>query len=87
MIFYLAGMQSIDDSIYEAADIDGANAFTKNAFTNPSVANKLLNIIEYATNDVTHGKNIAVLKNPLPFNFLSFNKDDIKSASIIITGT
>ena len=29
MIFYLAGMQSIDDSIYEAADIDGANAFTK----------------------------------------------------------
>ena len=29
MIFYLAGMQAIDDSIYEAADIDGANAFTK----------------------------------------------------------
>lgn len=29
MIFYLAGLQSIDDSIYEAADIDGANAFEK----------------------------------------------------------
>lgn len=29
MVFYLAGMQSIDDSIYEAADIDGASAFTK----------------------------------------------------------
>lgn len=29
MVFYLAGMQSIDDSIYEAAEIDGANAFTK----------------------------------------------------------
>ena len=29
MVFYLAGMQSIDDSIYEAAEIDGANAFVK----------------------------------------------------------
>lgn len=29
MVFYLAGMQSIDDSIYEAAEIEGANAFTK----------------------------------------------------------
>ena len=29
MVFYLAGMQSIDDSIYEAADIDGANGFQK----------------------------------------------------------
>ena len=29
MVFYLAGMQSIDDSIYEAADIDGASAFVK----------------------------------------------------------
>jgi len=29
MVFYLAGMQSIDDSIYEAAEIDGANGFTK----------------------------------------------------------
>ncbi len=29
MVFYLAGMQSIDDSIYEAADIDGASAFEK----------------------------------------------------------
>lgn len=28
MVFYLAGMQSIDDSIYEAAKIEGANAFT-----------------------------------------------------------
>ena len=27
MVFYLAGMQSIDDSIYEAAEIDGASAF------------------------------------------------------------
>lgn len=29
MVFYLAGMQSIDDSIYEAAEIDGANAFVR----------------------------------------------------------
>ena len=29
MIFYLAGLQSIDDSIYEAAQIDGAGAFQK----------------------------------------------------------
>ena len=29
MVFYLAGMQSIDDSIYEAAEINGANAFIK----------------------------------------------------------
>lgn len=29
MIFYLSGLQAIDDSIYEAADIDGANAFQK----------------------------------------------------------
>lgn len=29
MIFYLSGLQSIDDSIYEAAEIDGANAFNK----------------------------------------------------------
>lgn len=28
MVFYLAGMQSIDDSIYEAAKIEGASAFT-----------------------------------------------------------
>ena len=27
MVFYLSGLQSIDDSIYEAANIDGANAF------------------------------------------------------------
>lgn len=29
MIFYLSGMQNIDPSIYEAADIDGASTFTK----------------------------------------------------------
>lgn len=29
MVFYLAGMQSIDDSIYEAAEIDGASSFMK----------------------------------------------------------
>lgn len=29
MVFYLAGMQSIDDSIYEAAEIDGVSAFQK----------------------------------------------------------
>lgn len=29
MVFYLAGMQSIDDSIYEAAEIDGVSAFEK----------------------------------------------------------
>ena len=29
MVFYLAGMKSIDDSIYEAAEIDGANTFVK----------------------------------------------------------
>ena len=29
MVFYLAGMQSIDDAIYEAADIDGVNGFEK----------------------------------------------------------
>ena len=29
MVFYLAGLQSIDDSIYEAADIDGVNGFTQ----------------------------------------------------------
>ena len=29
MIFYLSGLQNIDPSIYEAADIDGANAFQK----------------------------------------------------------
>lgn len=29
MVFYLSGLQGIDDSIYEAADIDGAGAFEK----------------------------------------------------------
>ncbi len=29
MIFYLAGLQNIDRSIYEAAEIDGAGTFTK----------------------------------------------------------
>lgn len=29
MIFYLASLQNIDSSIYEAADVDGANAFQK----------------------------------------------------------
>lgn len=29
MIFYLSGLQNIDPSIYEAADIDGASAITK----------------------------------------------------------
>ena len=29
MIFYLSGLQSIDDSVYEAASIDGANGFQK----------------------------------------------------------
>lgn len=29
MIFYLSGLQAIDGSIYEAADIDGAGAFQK----------------------------------------------------------
>lgn len=32
MIFYLAGLQSIDDSIYEAAEIDGATGFQKFRF-------------------------------------------------------
>lgn len=29
MVFYLAGLQGIDKSIYEAADLDGVNAFQK----------------------------------------------------------
>ena len=29
MIFYLAALQNIDTSIYEAAEVDGANAFQK----------------------------------------------------------
>lgn len=29
MVFYLAGLQGIDSSIYEAADLDGANAFQR----------------------------------------------------------
>ena len=29
MVFYLAGMQNIDKSIYEAAAIDGANTFSR----------------------------------------------------------
>ena len=29
MVFYLSGLQGIDDSFYEAADIDGAGAFEK----------------------------------------------------------
>lgn len=29
MVFYLAGLQGIDESIYEAADLDGANAFQR----------------------------------------------------------
>ncbi|MFI3201761.1 MAG: sugar ABC transporter permease [Eubacteriales bacterium] len=29
MIFYLAGLQNIDPCVYEAAEIDGANAFTR----------------------------------------------------------
>lgn len=29
MVFYLAGLQSIDKSVYEAADLDGANAFQR----------------------------------------------------------
>ena len=43
--------------------------------------------MEYATSDVTHGKKIAVLKNPLNFNFLLFNIDEIASAKRIIIGT
>ena len=29
MVFYLSGMQGIDDSIYESAQIDGASAFAR----------------------------------------------------------
>lgn len=29
MVFYLSGLQGIDDGIYEAAEIDGANAFQR----------------------------------------------------------
>lgn len=29
MVFYLAGLQGIDESIYEASDLDGANAFER----------------------------------------------------------
>lgn len=29
MVFYLSGLQSIDDAVYEAAEIDGAGAFQK----------------------------------------------------------
>lgn len=29
MVFYLSGLQSVDDAVYEAADIDGASAFRK----------------------------------------------------------
>ncbi|MGL6198173.1 MAG: carbohydrate ABC transporter permease [Lachnospiraceae bacterium] len=29
MVFYLSGLQSVDDAVYEAADIDGASAFQK----------------------------------------------------------
>ena len=29
MIFYLSGLQNIDPSIYEAADLDGCNGFQK----------------------------------------------------------
>ncbi|MCI8371245.1 MAG: sugar ABC transporter permease [Lachnospiraceae bacterium] len=29
MVFYLAGLQGIDASVYEAADLDGANAFQR----------------------------------------------------------
>lgn len=32
MVFYLSGLQSIDDSIYEAADLDGATGFNKFRF-------------------------------------------------------
>lgn len=38
MIFYLAGLQGIDSSVYEAADIDGASTFAKFRFiTLPSL--------------------------------------------------
>ena len=61
--------------------------FMSMILTKPSVANKLLNIMEYATREVTQGRKIAVLKKPLPFNFLSLSIDEITRARIIITGT
>ena len=40
----------------------------KNELITPSSSNILLNNIEYATNEVTQGKNIANLNNCLYFN-------------------
>ena len=53
----------------------------------PSVANKLLKIIEYATKDVKHGKKLAVRNAPLNFSFLSFSMDEMTNANKIIIGT
>lgn len=60
---------------------------TKNWLIIPSPLNKYLNSIEYATSEVTAGKNIAILKNPLNFRVASFNNTEKTKAKRIIIGT
>ena len=53
----------------------------------PSYENILLNNTEYATNDVTHGKNIAVLNKDLNFKLDSLSMEANNKAIKIIIGT
>src|SRR5690625_2010476 len=61
--------------------------FSRTVFTIPFIENKSLKIIEYATSEVTAGKNIAIRKKPLNFKVASFNNTDKKRPSTIIIGT
>src|SRR5690625_6863580 len=53
----------------------------------PSPLNKYLKSIEYATSEVTLGKNMATRKKPLIFKVASFNSTDRTNAKRIMIGT
>ncbi|MNG40656.1 hypothetical protein D3C84_1293340 [compost metagenome] len=62
-------------------------SFVNPRLTSPSVPNKYLKIIEYATSEVTHGRKIAVRKNPLNFKLRSLSRTEMNMPSMIIIGT
>ena len=46
MVFYLSGMQGIDDSIYESAQIDGASAFARFRYITLPLFDEVVNITD-----------------------------------------
>jgi hypothetical protein len=53
----------------------------------PSYENMLLNSTEYATSEVTQGRNTAVRSRPRNFRFGMFRHEAMTSASTIMKGT